>query len=351
MTRSWVRSARLLAPGKGKGQVPPTMDETQTQTGVETQDREILEMLLEVDEQSARQDSRWSEKRAYARKTARIPCEIRFIGLDGESVLYTTGRTREISAGGLSFLSRQHFARRAGVLVTLSIIDGKIRSLSAKVVYSRCVREGWFLTGVQFGTSEDPRLDPRNYSQVVAKEVEYDKQKRADEEDGKLTPRRRMLQILAMASIPSQRTKGMVAKVVMASMSPDHIIRRASIPVLQSIAGREGVVCLISVLRDSNPVIQGEAAEALGMLGNSEALEPLQRLLPHRDDGVAIRAAEALARLGNWSGKQVVCRLLAREGPASRRAARALGLLVNRDFRPNAEGVEQARRYLQHHDV
>jgi len=327
------------------------MDQTQTQEAVSIHDREIQELLLEVDEEAARQESRWAEKRAHSRKIVRTPCEVRFIGPDGESVRYVVGRTREISAGGLSFLSRQHLSRRTGILVTLSVINGKVRSLPAKVVYSRNVREGWYLTGTQFAAAEDSRLDPRNYSQTPATEADCDKQNGAGEEDGKVTPRRRMLQILAMASIPSQRTKNMVAKVIMASMSTDHVVRRAAIPVLLSIGGREGLVSLICMLRDSNPVIQGEAAEALGMLGSPEALEPLQQLAQNPEDEVAVRAAEALARLGSWSGKHVISRLLIREGPVSRRAARALGLLVGCDFRPNAEGVEQARKYLRDHDL
>ncbi|MGQ9651646.1 MAG: HEAT repeat domain-containing protein [Phycisphaerae bacterium] len=245
---------------------------------VGAQDREILDMLLEVDKQASRENSRWAEKRMHVRKTARIPCEVRFIGPDGESVLYTLGRTREVAAGGLSFLSRQHFARRCGILVTLSLSGGKIRSLSARVVYSRWLREGWYLTGVRFGAAEDPRLDPRNYSQVVAQEARFGNEEDPVEEDDKVPSRQRVLQFLAMASAAHRRTKTMVAKVVMASMSSDHVVRRASIPVLQRIAGREGLTCLVSMLRDSNPEIQGEAAEALGMMGFTEALEPLQQL-------------------------------------------------------------------------
>ena len=105
------------------------------------------------------------------------------------------------------------------------------------------------------------------------------------------------------------------------------------------------------MLRDSNPVIQGEAAEALGLLGLSQALEPLQDLLHHQDDEVAARAAMALARMGSWTGKRVLMRLIIREGPASRLAAKALGMLVGRDFHPNAEGVLQARQYLRQHDL
>jgi hypothetical protein len=327
------------------------MDSSQAQPAVADQDQEILELLYEIDEHATRQGDRWAEKRVHARRPVRIPCEIRFIGPDGEAVVYTLGKTREISAGGMSFVSREHFARRAPVLITLSVIAGRTRFLPANVIYSRSVREGWYLTGVQFGPSSDARLTPEAHGEISARESRPAGQPALDENDDPLTLRRRMLQILAIASVPGQRTKNLIAKVVMASMSSDHIVRRSAIPVLLSIGGTEGTLSLISMLRDSNPVIAGEAAEALGMLKTPQGLEPLKQLLLHGDDEVAIRAAEALARMSNWSGKRVILRLLIQEGPPSRRAARALGFLVGRDFHPSAEGVAEARVYARQHDL
>lgn len=327
------------------------MNDTAVQPLAGDQEQEILELLQEVDEQAARQESRWTEKRASARRPVRTPCEVRFIAPDGETVLYTMGKTREISAGGLSFIGREHFTRRTPLLITISVLPGRNRSLPARVVYSRSVREGWFLTGVQFGAVSDERLAPRRRGEIVA--VEASSQRRSSAEDGnvEMTPRRRMLQMLAAASVPGRRSRGMTAKVVMASVSSDHVVRRAAIPVLLSIGGREATLALIPMLQDTNPVIQGEAAEALGMIGTPQAIEPLRQLLTHRDTELAIRAAEALARMGDWSGKRVIKRALQEDGPASRRAARALGFLVKIDFRPCAEGVAEAREYLRHNVI
>ena len=87
------------------------------------------------------------------------------------------------------------------------------------------------------------------------------------------------------------------------------------------------------------------------MIGAPQAIEPLRDMLRQGDDDLAIRAAEALARMRDWSGKRIILRLLIQEGPASRRAARALGLLVGRDFRACAEGVVAAREYVKQHEI
>jgi len=327
------------------------MDRPRGQQAVADEEQEIQGLLEEVDEQSGRQESRWTEKRSHVRRPMRTFCEIRFIGPDGETVLYTVGKSREISAGGMSLLSREHFARHAHVLVTLSVLPGKRRSLPAKVVYSRAVRERWYLTGVQFAPSSDDRLSAESYDRITPLEAMSLRAAAQPGEETERSNRRRMLQILATASLPGQRSKHLIAKVVLASMCSDHVIRRAAIPVLLSLGGKEPTLALISMLNDSNPLIQGEAAEALGMIGASQAIQPLREMLRQRDDNLTLRAAEALARMGDWSGKGVIIRLLLREGLASRRAARALGFLVGRDFRASAEGVEEAREYIRQHQI
>ena len=120
------------------------MNEANVQQLAEDQEQELLELLREVDAQAGRQESRWAEKRTHPRRPMRTPCELRFIGPDGEAVLYTIGKTREISEGGLSLVSREHFARRTPLLIAISIVSGTRRFLPAKVVYSRSVREGWY---------------------------------------------------------------------------------------------------------------------------------------------------------------------------------------------------------------
>ena len=83
----------------------------------------------------------------------------------------------------MSLVSREHFARRAAVLVKLSVIPGKPRSLPARVIYSRSVREGWYLTGVQFGPIEDARLRPQTYEQISAVQAPSVGQLSEDDDD------------------------------------------------------------------------------------------------------------------------------------------------------------------------
>ena len=64
---------------------------------------------------------------------------------------------------------------------------------------------------------------------------------------------------------------------------------------------------------------------------------------------VAISAAEALGRLGDRRGLRLAAEYLVSDRPLNRRAARAVGVIVGQDFRPNSEGLTAARAYLKKH--
>jgi len=154
--------------------------------------------------------------------------------------------------------------------------------------------------------------------------------------------------MLARWSVDARRlSKDKRADLFRMSMSPDQPIRRATIPIFMQLAGHDGILTLISLLDDPDPTIQGEAAEALGRLQATQAVDYLQRLLQHQDDEVVLRSAEALGRMGNHSGLGAVARVVRSQTALSHRAARTLGIIVGRKFRPNAEGVTAARRYLK----
>jgi HEAT repeat protein len=232
--------------------------------------------------------------------------------------------------------------------VTLALSSTPPRHLSGSVVYSRRVREGWFLTGLRFGRTQDARLQSETYDQIKAIDVREANQRGADAvPDGATTPRERMLRQLLSASVAARTTKEMADKVILASMCNDHVVRQASIAVLLKVGGQQAILSLIRLLNDDNPHIQGEAAQALGLMRASQALKPLRALLRQPDEDIAVRAAEALGRLGDQSGLRLVIRLLLKESQLTRRAARALGAIVGKEFHPNAEGVEQARGYVQ----
>lgn len=55
---------------------------------------------------------------------------------------------------------------------------------------------------------------------------------------------------------------------------------------------------LLALLTDTNPLTRSAAAQALGILGDPAAVEPLVRTLQASDDGLRVSTAKALAKIG-----------------------------------------------------
>lgn len=309
----------------------------------ENEQQELAAIMADLDAQAAAGEPDWLEKRAHERKRLRVVCEVRFIGPDTTTVLWVPALSRELSAGGMSFVSRQHFRRQNQILITLCLPDGKDRRLSGVVVYSRSVRPNWSLTGLRFEKSNDTRLLPEFYEQTRAVDAASVAPPAEEEGDGVPT-RDRLLRMLER--VRGRRTKTNLTNTVSASMFPDAQVRRACIPVLMDLAGPEANRALIRLLNDTSPQIQGEAAEALGSMGTKQAIEALKPLLQNVEDEVAIRAAEALGRLGDKAGRRVAARLVRSQTAIAVRAAKTLGIIVGRPFRPTVEGLKEARAFL-----
>ncbi len=309
----------------------------------ENDQQELDAIMAELDAQAVAGEPDWLEKRAHQRKKLRVVCEVRFIGPDTTTVLWVPALSRELSTSGMSFVSRQHFRRQNPMLITLCLPDGKDRRLPGVVVYSRSVQTGWFLTGLRFEKSNDTRLLPEFYDQTRAMGATPVAPPAEEEGDGVPT-RERLLRMLER--VRGRRTKTNLTNAVSASMFPDAQVRRACIPVLMDLAGPEANRALIRLLNDTSPQIQGEAAEALGSMGTKQAIEALKPLLQNAEDEVAIRAAEALGRLGDKAGRRVAARLVRSQTAIAVRAAKTLGIIVGRSFRPTVEGLNEARAFL-----
>jgi hypothetical protein len=330
------------------------MAEVRSHSALATVESEIRELLQEVDEAATVQKDRWAEKRDADRRRYRTRCGIRYLSLDGESVLATTGSTRDISLRGLGLLSNVHFRRKSSLLVSVALADGKIKHLTGTVVYSRAVREGWFLTGLRFGPVDDARLAPDAVGATLGPDAAPSKdpaRKSSEPAPDAATRRQQAFSMLAAAATLRTHTRDSTSKVVMLTLSADHEVRRATIPVLMQIGGQDGVISLVRLLDDPNPVIQGEAADAIGRMKATNAVGALRKLLHHRDDEVALRAAEALCRLEDDGGMRRVVRILREDSPQNRRAARVLGMLTGQEFRPNASGVAAARKYVKTYNL
>jgi HEAT repeat protein len=162
-----------------------------------------------------------------------------------------------------------------------------------------------------------------------------------------ISKREQALAVLAAAGASCSISKNTVNKVILLAGSPDQAVRHATIPVLMQIPRGQAVQVLVRLLGDVNPSVQVDAADALGQLQATEAAEPLRELLRHEDPEVAIRAAETLGKMDDRSGLGVLARYVRSDTSLNRRAARALGIMLGQRFRPNAEGVAAARRYLK----
>ncbi len=125
---------------------------------MEEAERHIRELLEEIDAQAEKQQGKWADKRDNRRRAFQTFCQIRHPSPDGASVLTTPGITRDLSIGGLSFVSETHFLRRSPLVVAVTVSGGRARQLTGSVVYSRRVEDKWYLTGMSFGSVDDARL-------------------------------------------------------------------------------------------------------------------------------------------------------------------------------------------------
>ena len=317
------------------------------------QSKEVHELLLEVDALAKSPGTRWAEKRGRDRRKFHTDCQVYYLSPAGAAVRMTTATTRDISMGGVGFVSQEHFPRKTALLFAITVSAGNTRRLTGEAAYSRRVKEGWYLTGMKFGPVEEEILTQAAQQGVPDQVSPTDTSSLHDavsEEKAAKAPRgkrERALTVLAAASASRTMSRDTIAKVVTLAMSSDHAVRRAAIPVLMQVPGSEGALALIELLDDPNATVQAEAADALGRLRTTRAIEPLRDLLRHKDDDVALRAAEALGRMNDQSGIRVVARILRGDTSLNRRAARALGAIVGHPFRATTEGVAAARCYLK----
>jgi hypothetical protein len=329
------------------------MAETCASSAATDQAREVSELLQEVDALALAQGARWAEKRDRTRRKFNAEFEVYHLSPDGAGMLKTTATARDISLGGVGFVAPHHFARNAPLLVEVTLSAENAKRLTGMVVYSRRVKEGWYLTGMKFGPVDDETLTRAVREGLPADVPASDSPGRGIDDAGgtpakaPLGQRERALAALAAAGASRLVSRDRISKVVSLSMSSDHVVRRAAIPVLMQIVGHEGTLALIELLEDANANVQAEAAEALGRLHASQAVEPLRQLLKHNDEAVVLRAAEALGRMNDQSGLRLVARWVRGDTSLNRRAARTLGVIVGQPFRATTEGVAAARRYLK----
>jgi len=304
-----------------------------------TLEKVTAELLSELDAKAAR--GLWDEKRGKDRRKLRVDCRIYHVARNGEGVDTSIGKTRDISPGGIGFVSGTHFQRNASLLVSVTLPEGGVKHFPCKVAYCRFVRKNWYLTGVKL-------------TQLPATAPSFgDESGKADESSPVDAPRvetpgwNPALLFLAAVTDAAPASDEDFARVVALSKWPDPLVRRATVPVFQGTEGECGVASLMELLDDAEPEVQGAAADALGELRAAQAAERLLALLDAPNVGVTLCAAEALVGMGDKSGYDAVARCVRGEAVFNRRAARVLGMIVGRSFPATSEGVVSARQYLQ----
>lgn len=315
---------------------------------------ELAAVLRELDAARDREGAKWVDKRHHERRPVRLEVVVYHVFSATGTVRAVAGCTRDLSQGGAGLVCTAQFRRHEQIVVALTLPSGEGRRLTGCVVYSRPVRPGWFLTGVKFGPVADERLAPAQLEQVApapAADTATPQSGGAEKTTPTPSPRDQALRLLNEGSSGWRMSTDKIAKVLDYSRSADPVVRRATIPALMQIGGVKAGGALRALLEDTNPEIQAEAADAAGQMGLADAAEQLAELLKSKSELVAISAAEALGRLGDRRGLRLAAEYLVSDRPLNRRAARAVGVIVGQDFRPNSEGLTAARAYLKQHSL
>jgi hypothetical protein len=297
------------------------------------------ELLRELDAKATR--GLWDEKRGKDRRKFRFACRIYHMAPDGEGVDTSIGKTRDISPGGIGFVSGTHFQRHASLLVSVTLHKDDVKHFPGKVAYCRFVRKNWYLTGVKM--TQFPATAPS----FGDKSGKADESSPADAPREETPGRSPALLFLAAATDVFPPSEQDFARIVALSKWPDPAVRRATVPVFRKTGGECSITWLLELLDDVEPEVQGAAADALGELRATQAVERLRALLDKPNVRVALSAAEALLGMGDKSGHEVAARYVRGESTLNRRAARVLGMIVGRSFPATSEGVAAARQYLQ----
>ena len=85
------------------------------------------------------------------------------------------------------------------------------------------------------------------------------------------------------------------------------------------------VVWFIKALRDKDPIVRQDAVEALGIIGDKRATEPLIKALRNKDEIVRDYAVKALETFGDERAVEPLIKLLASRSKSRAVAAKALG--------------------------
>ncbi len=116
--------------------------------------KQLLDAILnELDDWAERQTSGLSatkaEERHCRRQPFRVICTIRFFSPGQHQVLDITGRTRNLSRGGFSFMSKRMFSIHEPVELEVELPGRPITYITGTVCFCRYIAKGFYETGAE----------------------------------------------------------------------------------------------------------------------------------------------------------------------------------------------------------
>jgi HEAT repeat protein len=76
-------------------------------------------------------------------------------------------------------------------------------------------------------------------------------------------------------------------------------VRRRAADALGKIGDAQAIPGLLKLVEDSDSYVRSSAADALGKIGDAQAIPGLLKLVEHSDSDVRRRAADALGKIGD----------------------------------------------------
>lgn len=116
--------------------------------------KQLLDAILnELDEWAERQTSTLpgtkAEERHCRRQPFRVTCRVRFLTPGQHQVLDIIGRTRNLSRGGFSFMSKRMFSTHEPVELEVELPGRPITYITGTVCFCRYVAKGFYETGAE----------------------------------------------------------------------------------------------------------------------------------------------------------------------------------------------------------
>jgi len=116
-------------------------------------------------------------------------------------------------------------------------------------------------------------------------------------------------------------------------------------PNIEELKANKDVEGLISALKDKDPMVRGDAAEALGKIGDSRAVEPLIEVL---NDIVEFIAIESLRKIGEPAVEPLIKALKNKDTLIRSGAVRALGEIRDkRAIEPLTEALKYGDMFVR----